>query len=177
MKCPKCGAEIPDGTKFCGFCGCVVSGDDNPAHQVNYYGGFSQNISSANKVTNVSGQTAGAAGTDALTPEQMYRGIITGAIVASVFGVVGLIVSLNTLSVNPNDDSFSILFVISLLASFAGLFTVLLTYLIMQPRLFKIKPPSSLKDWIPTGLAIVALGVVIPAVVFAIQVFIKLIES
>jgi transcription initiation factor TFIIIB Brf1 subunit/transcription initiation factor TFIIB len=35
MKCPKCGSEVPDGTKFCGECGCNLSKNSHENHRIN----------------------------------------------------------------------------------------------------------------------------------------------
>ena len=172
MKCPKCNAEIPDRSKVCTKCGHVILDEpqaqtNDPAHETSYYGGFSQNVSGANRTTNIS-SGASYANQKQLNP---YKTMIVLLIVSLVAGVAGLIVGITSQGIPSNDDSFILAFIGSFVLSFFAIFLTLFGYLLNQFKIFKEHKPSEFKDWIPTILFVISIGVSATAVVFAIKLF------
>lgn len=178
MKCPKCGNEIPDGSKFCPECDQPINNEpaeevkqpsneyvDDPAHETVYLGAFSQKISGSNQINMKGGVTP----VQPLDPKRAYKGMVASLSVAIVFATLGLVFGL--LAKDPTRKEDTLFFILPLVGAFTGLFLGLIEYLVVQPRLFKEQKPTSFIDWIPTILFVVDLGVTIPALIFAIQAF------
>lgn len=86
MKCPKCGQEMPEGTKFCSRCGYNLEYEnspilDDPAHEI-------RNTSSS-----VKGKVA-APSTPVDTSDPKFNGRMNRCI---IFGAIGFIFSIFTL--------------------------------------------------------------------------------
>ena len=184
MKCPYCGAEIPDNSKFCSICGQSIAVEpvkevieeevNSPAHEVNAYNGaFSQNISGANKVTNIN-MSGGANAVQPMTPEKMYKSSLSMAIVSIVFAIIGLIVS--ALGLKSGAKDLTMYFVIGAVGSFFPLFMFLIGFFNIQVKLMKAKKPSEGKDYIPLITWIAVIGVTIPAVIMSVKVFLLMLN-
>lgn len=183
MKCPYCGAEIPDNSKFCSICGQAIAVEpvkevieevDSPAHEVNAYNGaFSQNISGPNKVTNIN-MSGGVNAAQAMTPERLYKTSLILGIISLVFAIIGLIVSISGLNSGAKD--LTMYFVMGAVGSFFPLFMFLIGFFTMQVKLMKIKKPSEGKDYIPLIMWIAVIGVTIPAVIMSVKVFLLMLE-
>ena len=186
MKCPFCGKEIPDDSKFCPGCGQPIPQEldnsneehvdqsfDDPAHEITYSGAFSQQVSGPNQTTKINMQ-GGASYVQQLDPNRAYKGMIASLSTAIVFAILGLVFGL--LAKNPANSKETLFFILPLVGAFAGLFLGLIGYLAVQFKLFKMKKPDSVKDWIPTALFVIDLAVTIPALIFALQAFGKLLE-
>ena len=183
MKCPYCGAEIPDNSKFCPICGQAISQEpvkeeieevNSPAHEVNAYNGaFSQNISGPNKVTNIN-MSGGVNAVQPMTPEKLYKSSLSMAIVSLVFAIIGLIVS--ALGLKSGAKDLTMYFVIGAVGSFFPLFMFLIGFFNMQVKLMKAKKPSEGKDYIPLIMWIAVIGVTIPAVIMSVKVFLLMLN-
>ena len=183
MKCPYCGAEIPDNSKFCSICGQAIAVEpvkeeieevNSPAHEVNAYNGaFSQNISGPNKVTNIN-MSGGVNATQAMTPERLYKTSLSLGIVSLVFAIIGLIVS--TSGLNSGAKDLTMYFVMGAVCSFFPLFMFLIGFFTIQVKLMKTKKPSEGKDYIPLITWIAVIGVTIPAVVMAVKLFLLMLK-
>lgn len=182
MKCPFCGKEIPSGSKFCPACGQPIPQDldyskeqhidqnySDPAHEVTYSGAFSQQVSGPNGTTRINMQGGAGTAQGPLDPKKAYTEMIVMLSMAIIFATLGLVFGI--LGPEPTRKGEVFYFVMAFAGSFAGLFLGLLGYLTVQFRLFKIQKPSGLKDWIPTALFVINLGVTIPALIFGIQLF------
>lgn len=182
MKCPFCGKEIPSGSKFCPACGQPIPQDldyskdqhidqnySDPAHEVTYSGAFSQQVSGPNQTTRINMQGGAGTAQGPLDPKRAYTSMIVMLSVAIIFATLGLVFGI--LGPAPTRKGETFYFVMAFAGAFAGLFLGLIGYLTTQFRLFKIQKPSELKDWIPTALFVINLGVTIPALIYAIQLF------
>lgn len=171
MKCPYCKATILDGSKFCGNCGRTLLNDDfsdDPAHEIRYTGSFAQHVSGENKVTNINMQ-GGVGAVQQLDPRKAYISMVVMLSFGIVFAIIGLIFGLQIQNATNKQEAFP--FVMAFGGAFAGFLFGLIGYLASQFRLFKIQKPSGFKDWIPTILFIIDIGVSIPALIYAIKAF------
>ena len=175
MKCPFCGNEIPDNAKICGFCGQQVSGQsDDPAHEIIYSGSFSQGVSGPNKTTNINMQGGVGVAQGPYDPKKARTELIVALSITIILAVVGLILGIQALK--PENKNETMLVPFSIACSFFGLFGILIFWLPMQTRLWKNKKPEEFVDWVPLGMAVILLGLVIPAIIFAVQGFMLLIS-
>lgn len=90
MQCKKCGKEIPEGTKFCPYCGAPQTEETTPVQQQNY------------EQNNTPVQSNNDAGKGAATAS-LVLGIVSvvcwftgvGAIISVVCGIIGLVTANN----------------------------------------------------------------------------------
>ncbi len=180
MRCPSCGKEIPDGSRFCSFCGVVIPEKqtipdvfDDPAHQTTYTGAFSQPVSGGSGSTiNMKGGMGSAQ--PAMDPKKLYKSTIISMSIAIVFATIGLI--LGILASDPANKDGSFLVAFGAACGFFGLFGFLIFWIQAQIKIAKAKPYDGFVNWIPAILALVDLGISIPAVIFAVQGFIAMVS-
>lgn len=187
MKCPFCGKEIPDDSKFCPACGQPIPRDldyskeqhidqnySDPAHEVTYSGAFSQKVSGPNQTSRINMQGGAGTAQGPYDPKKARTELIVALSITIILAVVGLILGIQALK--PENKNETMLVPFSIACSFFGLFGILIFWLPMQTRLWKNKKPEEFVDWVPLGMAVILLGLVIPAIIFAVQGFILLIS-
>ena len=181
MNCPSCGKDIPDGSRFCPFCGMVIQETNNtnepiddPAHETIYTGAFSQPVGgSSGSNINMKGGMGYAQPT--MDPKKFYKSTIVSMSIAIVFATVGLILGILASSDPANKDG-SFLVAFGAACGFFGLFGFLIFWIRAQIKIAKDKPYDGFVNWIPAILALVDLGISIPAVIFAVQGFIAMVS-
>ena len=187
MKCPFCGNEIPDNAKFCNFCGQHMPDSyggsassnsqqvvDDPAHNITYSGAFSQQASGPNQTTRINMKGGAGTAQGPYDPKKARTELIVALSITIILAVVGLILGIQALKPENKDNTMLVPF--SIACSFFGLFGILIFWLPMQTRLWKNKKSEEFLDWVPLGLAVILLGIVIPAIIFAVQGFMFLLS-
>ena len=176
MRCPSCGKEIPDGSRFCSFCGVVIPEKqtipdvfDDPAHETTYSGAFSQPTSGPNGTSKINMKGGVGDVRPQMNPKQQYKNCVitlSVAIVGAFFVLLRCI-----FAVDPANKNDSILFAFAFAFSFFGLFGFFLFWLPPQIKIAKAKPYGGFIDWIPAVLAAIDLGVTIPSLIYAFKAF------
>lgn len=165
MKCPKCNSEIPDGSRYCPFCGFTIPGSDPIREPASFNGAFSQKASAP--------LTGAANASNAVTgsPQQISKAVLVIAIVSLVGGILSLVFALVAKS-NPAALKKDILpAVIGFAAGFFGL----ILFLVDIPnviKLFKIVKPLGAKEWVSLGLKLVGLIISLVGFIISLQLFI-----
>ena len=119
MKCPRCGAEVPNDSKFCSVCGYQF-GLNNPAHETAQYGG-----SYLNQETGKSGASYQA---QTMTPEKLFMQSFVWSII--LFGIaVGVFIAVMVTRNGPITSDNAIIMTMMPVAS--GVFVLLLSLLIV----------------------------------------------
>lgn len=168
MKCPFCGSEIADNSKFCGSCGRQIPRDEHieDTHSVIFGSGFDQRESGNNTRSNLSMPT----NNQPQDPKKLFSTLLGACIASTIIGVVGLIFGIIAQS-GPGPDELLLDFIISLVTGFFALFFLLISYLTTQPKLFRLKKPTSFVDWLPTILFVIGFGVSVAAAIFGVKTF------
>ena len=159
MKCPFCGAEIPDNSKFCASCGQPIPQDldyskeqhidpnySDPAHEVTYSGAFSQQASGPNQTTRINMKGGAGTAQGPYNPKKARTELIVSLSIAIILAVVGLILGIQALKPENKDNTMLVPF--SIACSFFGLFGILIFWLPMQTRLWKNKKSFMMKVYL-----------------------------
>ena len=119
MKCPRCGAEIPDSSSFCSVCGCQLN-LNNPAHEIAQYGG-----SYLNQQTGKSGVSYQAQN---MKPEKLFMQSFVWSII--LLGIaLGVFIAVMVVRNGPINSDNAVLMTMMPVAS--GVFVLLLSLLIV----------------------------------------------